>query len=115
MTTGERMKMRRKELGLSADQVAEALQVSRATIFRYEKGDIEKLPGTALVPLANVLHTTVSYLMGWLDDVPMERKETPASLTEDGRVAEFVGLFDKLTAEQQALIISQIKGILSDQ
>ena len=47
MTTGERMKFRRKELGLSADEVAAALNVSRATIFRYEKGDIEKLPGSA--------------------------------------------------------------------
>lgn len=65
MTTGERMKFRRKELGLSADEVAAALNVSRATIFRYEKGDIEKLPGSALEPLAKALHTTPAYLMGW--------------------------------------------------
>ena len=59
------MKNRRKELDLSADDVAAALNVSRATIFRYEKGDIEKLPGYALEPLAKVLRTSVSYLMGW--------------------------------------------------
>ena len=68
MTTGDRMKARRKELKLSAEDVATALNVSRATIFRYEKGDIEKLPGTALEPLAKVLQTTVAYLMGWSDE-----------------------------------------------
>lgn len=65
MITGERMKSRRKELGLSAEDVAKALGVSRATIYRYEKGDIEKVPGQALEPIAKALRTTPAYLMGW--------------------------------------------------
>lgn len=75
MTTGDRMKARRKELKLSAEDVATALNVSRATIFRYEKGDIEKLPGASLEPLAKVLQTTVAYLMGWSDE------SSPAGVT----------------------------------
>lgn len=59
------MRTLRKELGISADDVAKALGVSRATVFRYEKGDIEKVPGSMLEPLAKVLHTTPAYLMGW--------------------------------------------------
>lgn len=65
MTTGERMKERRKELGLSAEYVAERLGVSPATIYRYEKGDIEKMPGNILDPISRILNTTPSYLMGW--------------------------------------------------
>ena len=65
MTTVERMKMRRKELGLSAEIVAERLGVSPATVYRYEKGDIEKLPGDILPALSKILHTTPAYLMGW--------------------------------------------------
>ena len=42
MTTGQRMKHRRKSIGLSAERVAEILGVSPATIYRYENGDIEK-------------------------------------------------------------------------
>ena len=45
MTTGARMKQRRKELGISVEAVAAALGVSVATVYRYEKGDIEKVPG----------------------------------------------------------------------
>lgn len=65
MTTGERMKQRRKELGFSAEKVAERLGVSPATIYRYERGDIEKVPGDSLGELAKILQTTPAYLMGW--------------------------------------------------
>lgn len=68
MTVGERMKARRKSLGISADKVAEALGVSRSTVFRYEKGDIEKVPSEQLEPIAYVLNTSVGYLMGWVED-----------------------------------------------
>jgi len=59
------MKARRKELGLSAETVAEKLDISPATVYRYEKGDIDKIPGDILQPLASILHTTPAYLMGW--------------------------------------------------
>lgn len=69
MTTGERMKNRRKAIGLSAEKVADILGVSPATIYRYENGDIEKVPGDRLGPIADALKTTPAYLMGW-DDSP---------------------------------------------
>lgn len=65
MTTGQRMKLRRKELGLSAEYVAGRLNLSPATIYRYENGGIDKVPGDILEPLALVLQTTPAYLMGW--------------------------------------------------
>ena len=64
MTTGQRMKMRRKEIGLSAERVAEILGISPATVYRYEKGDIEKVPGDLLQPIAQALQTTPAYLLG---------------------------------------------------
>lgn len=67
MTIGERIKQRRMELGLTADDVAAALGKNRATVYRYESNSIEKLPTTVLEPLAVVLGTTPAYLMGWED------------------------------------------------
>ncbi|WP_303838647.1 helix-turn-helix domain-containing protein [Ruminococcus flavefaciens] len=65
MTIGERIKKRRKELGLTVDELAERLEKNRATIYRYESNDIEKLPTTVLEPLAKALDVTPAYLMGW--------------------------------------------------
>lgn len=70
MTTGERMKARRKEIDISVEDIASALGVSVATIYRYENGDIEKVPGAILEPLAKILRTTPSYLMGWDNGSP---------------------------------------------
>lgn len=65
MSVGERIKARRKELNLSVDEVADKLGKNRATIYRYESDEIENLPVTVLEPLAKILNTTPSYLMGW--------------------------------------------------
>lgn len=69
--TGDRIKERRKQIGISADALAEHLGVSRSTIFRYENGDIEKVPANLLPGIAKILKTTEAYLMGWKDETSM--------------------------------------------
>lgn len=59
------MKLLRKENNIAVEDIAAALGVSIATIYRYENGDIEKMPGALLEPLARALKTTPAYLMGW--------------------------------------------------
>lgn len=65
MTIGDRIKSRRKHLGMSADDLGRRLGKDRSTIYRYEKGDIENLPLDILEPIAQALGTTPQYLMGW--------------------------------------------------
>jgi DNA-binding helix-turn-helix protein len=65
MSIGERIKERRKKIGMSAEQVAEKLGVSPATIYRYESNDIANMRIDKLEPIAEVLRTTPAYLMGW--------------------------------------------------
>ena len=67
---GDRIKEARQRLGYSAEQVAAFLGVSPATVYRYENGDISKLPSKFIKPLADYLCVTPSYLMGWSDDLP---------------------------------------------
>lgn len=65
MNIGQRIKERRKELKISAEELGKRLGKDRSTIYRYEKGDIENLPLDILEPIAKVLETTPAYLMGW--------------------------------------------------
>jgi repressor LexA len=62
---GKRIKERRKQLGLSADDVAAALGVDRSTVYRYESQEIEKFPLQIVEPIAKVLKVSPAYLMGW--------------------------------------------------
>ena len=102
MTIGERIKQRRKELGMSADKLGEILGKDRSTIFRYEKGDIENLPLDILQPIAKALGTTPQYLMGWSDSVKQIAPDK-MQLTEGEQL--LLNLFRQIPAEQQKVFL----------
>ena len=58
MKLGERIKNRRKELGISVDYVAKELGVSVSTVYRYEDSSIEKIPVNVFEKLCSILQTT---------------------------------------------------------
>lgn len=68
MLIGDRIKHRRKQLGLSAETVAARLGVSPGTVYRYESSEIMNMKSDKLAPIAGILLTTPDYLMGWTDD-----------------------------------------------
>ena len=74
MTVGERIQQRRKELEMTAAELGRRIGKNRSTVFRYENGDIDKLPVDVLKPIAEALLTTPEALMGWDGD---EEKAAP--------------------------------------
>lgn len=108
MTIGERIKARRVQLGLSVDELSERLGKNRATVYRYESNEIEKLPTTVLEPLAKALNTTPAYLMGWEDEQPTEPQE-PAEHELSKNEQEMIEIFKDLTETQQGELIGRAK------
>ena len=104
MKIGERIRQRRKFLGLSVDELAEKLGKNRATIYRYESNDIEKLPTTVLEPLAKALNTTPSYLMGWED----EKKDDPPAVILPADKIHMIPVFGSVAAGFGAYASSDI-------
>lgn len=108
MTIGERIKQRRKELRMSADDLAERLGKDRSTIYRYEKGDIEKFPLDILEPIAKALQTTPQYLMGWKE---VQKKNDRLSdivlkMTEDEELLDIVEKLSELGFEKREAVKS---------
>ena len=95
---GERIKNARQALGYSAEQVAEFLHVSPATVYRYENGDISKLPSKFIKPLADYLCVSPAYLMGWDSSVDSS-DDDKSPKTPEARILA-VGI-DKLPQEQR--------------
>ncbi|GAB3061137.1 helix-turn-helix domain-containing protein [Salinicoccus sesuvii] len=100
MHVGDRIRQRRKELDISADDLAKFVHVSRATIFRYEKGDIEKMPAVTLKKIAEKLRTTPEFLMGWTED--QEQESAPFNT-----IAAHID--DDVTDEEMEEILEYIK------
>ena len=78
---GQRIKERRKELDMTADELGRRIGKNRATVYRYENGDIENLPIDVLKPIAKALDVAPQYLMGW--DADMEEASEKAEPTVD--------------------------------
>ena len=59
---------RRKELELTMEEVAQKVGVSKATVQRWESGEIANIRRDKITLLAEALKTTPAYLMGWVDN-----------------------------------------------
>ena len=77
-----RIKKLRQERGLSVQELADMIGKNRATVYRYENGDIENMSSKAMHDLASVLNTTPMYLMGVYDD-PYDYEEDPDSILSE--------------------------------
>ena len=69
-TTGARIRQLREKLGLSQDDLAILLNYrSRSSINKIERGE-RNLTQSKIKAIADALHTTPAYIMGWED--PLE-------------------------------------------
>lgn len=59
------LKNRRKELGLTLNDIAQQMGVSEATVQRWESGNIKSLRQGRIAQLAEILNVSPSALMGW--------------------------------------------------
>ena len=65
---GARIRSKREQIGLTQEELAKALGYkNKSTIAKIENGTND-IVQSKVVEFANVLHTTVAYLMGWEND-----------------------------------------------
>lgn len=101
MTIGQKIKELRRQLNMSVDDLAVKLGKNRATIYRYERGDIENLQLDVLEPLANALETTPAYLMGW-EETPKNISSRTNNKDVNIQLVETVGdMIKKLRLQKQ--------------
>lgn len=70
MLINDKLKARRKEIGLTMAQVAEKVGVSEATVSRWESGDISNMKRDRIAAYANALNVSPAYIMGMDDPLP---------------------------------------------
>lgn len=105
MTMGERLKNLRHEKKMSLEDVAKAIGVTRATVLKYESGQIATIPTIRVHQLANFFGVTRPYLEGWTEsrDVnPAENLEIVAEKSQDYWMTDTLTALDCTTAATQA-------------
>lgn len=109
MTTGQLIKQRRKDIGMSADELGKRIGKNRATIFRYENGDIEKLPIDILKPIAEALMTTPQYLMGWEESSDNEKTATQKDSGMSEAKQKLFDLAESCSEEEASRLLQMVE------
>ena len=114
MTIGEVIRRYREDHNLSQRQFALKCNISNGYISMLEKGINPKtnepiMPSiAALKAISSAMNISLNDLLIQADDMPVNLSlelELQNSPRDDSRLLEFVDLFQKLTNEQQSLII----------
>ncbi|MDR0918709.1 MAG: helix-turn-helix domain-containing protein [Oscillospiraceae bacterium] len=80
MHPGERMRLRRKELDISGEKLAELIGISSKTYYQYENGSIANMSATRLIKICKVLHTTPEYILDLEDYTPSTISLAPSEV-----------------------------------
>lgn len=67
MDIGRRIKQRRKELGLTQDELGQRLGIKKAAVCRLESEEADSSSIGRRIRIAQALDTTPGYLTGWTD------------------------------------------------
>lgn len=107
----ERFKKRRKELGLSFQDLAERTGMSKSTLQRYEAGTITRVPLSRLDILAEALQCSLFYL------VTGEEEEKKNALPDDDSAlnAMILERFSRLTPENRLEVLEFLERKLRGQ
>lgn len=86
---GSRIRERRQELGITVQEIALRLHMSKATIHRYESGDIRTIKLPVIESLAKELKCNPVWLIG-----KSERKEAASLVVGSKRYNDIEQLLD---------------------
>lgn len=73
----DKIRALRLGLGASMEDIARAVGVSKPTVQRWESGEIVNMRRDKIWKLAQALHTSPAYLMGWEEGPPEISNVTP--------------------------------------
>lgn len=98
-TLGQRIRAQRITLGMTQEELAEALYVEKSIISYYEN-DKKEMRASGLAEIAKVLQTTPNYLLGFADN-------------NDGFADEALGLLrDVKDQSVREILLKQIRALI---
>lgn len=109
-TKGKNILEARKNAGLTMEELGKMVGVSRATIKRYESGEIANIPDDKIEKIAKATKVSEAFLMGW-DTLKKENAAFHARILKDAELQEFIKDFLTLDKTDQELINNMIQSL----
>ena len=109
-TKGKNILEARKNAGLTMEELGKMVGVSRATIKRYESGEIANIPDDKIEKIAKATKVSEAFLMGW-DTLKKENAAFHAHILKDAALQELIKDFLTLDKTDQELITNMIQSL----
>ena len=72
---GKRIKLTRIEKDLSQVELANKVNISKQTLYKYENEIITNIPIDKISDIAKALNVSPGYLMGWTENIRIDMKK----------------------------------------
>lgn len=105
MQTKDIIKLKRKELNLTLEELGKKVGVGKSTIRKWETGMISNMKSDNIAALATALNISIPVLMGF------EEPKIEASINPN---PEFLTLWNKLNDIGQAKTLAYMEGMLEN-
>ena len=112
MSIGERIKAARKLKSVSQVDLANAINVSKQTLYKYENDIITNIPSDKIEAISQYLAISPAYIMGWYDTPHgyFKAEDKGIILTDDEK--ELIVAYRKMIGMQSA--INMLLGLKKD-
>ena len=113
MDMKDKISSRRKELGLTLEDVGNAVGVGKSTVRKWETGQIENMRQNKIALLAKVLKVSPAYLMGWQEEKLTTKNDDELfqKLKERPKLLELINALSNTTDEGLDAVINLAKMI----
>lgn len=105
---GKRIRDRRMQLGLSAEQVGNRISMAKTTVLRYENGQINRIKLVVIEAMAKALDCNPSWLIGVVDDPTPPWKEHIKQNETNALDADLIAAFHMAPTEIQNIVLSAL-------
>lgn len=103
MTKGQRIKAKREELNIGQTELANKIQVSKQTLYKYENDIVTNIPSDKIELLSKALNTTPAYIMGWEGDDDDTHKALVDAYVKRQEVEVAIDMYEKYKSASPAV------------
>lgn len=108
MTIGDRIKRRRELIDISQTELAEKVNISKQTLYKYENNIVTNIPSNKIEDLAKHLSVSPAYLMGWTDNLTTDNAELIPDILSDTVLIEHIKKLRLLSKSHRQTIYDNI-------
>lgn len=108
MEMGEKIKLLREQNDMTLEQLGNKVGVGKSTVRKWENGMIANMRRDKIAKLADALHCSPGYLMGWDDNLTQDNAAFTADLLLDPQLMEHTKKLRDLTPEHKQTVYDTI-------